>query len=107
MRHSDSGWLQSEAKGRSASFAAFAKIGDLIYDQEMRQAVEPRLDRWALNKVHNTDALVGLQGVASDSLDVAITSPPYWGQRGSNGIGSEPDPRDYIKNLTAILAETM
>ncbi len=74
---------------------------------KMQQAVEPRLDRWALNMVHNADALVGLQGISSDTLDVAITSPPYWGQRGSDGLGSEPDPRNYIKNLVAILAETM
>ena len=73
----------------------------------MQQAVELRFGRWALNRVHNADALIGLQGVSSDSLDVAITSPPYWGQRGSDGLGSEPDPRDYIRNLVAILAETM
>jgi site-specific DNA-methyltransferase (cytosine-N4-specific) len=71
----------------------------------MQPAVE--IQGWALNRVHNSDALIGLGRVPCDSLDVAITSPPYWGQRGSNGLGSEPDPRDYIKNLTAILAETM
>ena len=31
----------------------------------------------------------------------------YWGQRNSEGIGSEPDPRDYIANLSEILAETL
>lgn len=72
---------------------------------KMKLAVEAQ--GWALNMVHNADALIGLKSVPSDSLDVAITSPPYWGQRGSNGLGSEPDPRDYVKNLTAILAETM
>jgi DNA modification methylase len=71
----------------------------------MQPAVE--IQGWALNMVHNSDALIALRRVPCESLDVAITSPPYWGQRGSNGLGSEPDPRDYIKNLTAILAETM
>lgn len=73
----------------------------------MQQIAKPRVGPWALNGVHNIDALSGLKDVSSDSLDVAVTSPPYWGQRGSQGLGSEVDPRDYIKNLTAILAETM
>ncbi|MGZ8842873.1 MAG: DNA-methyltransferase [Pyrinomonadaceae bacterium] len=80
-------------------------IRRLIIRGTMQPAVE--IQGWALNMVHNSDALVGLGRVPSNSLDVAITSPPYWGQRGSNGLGSEPDPREYIKNLTAILAETM
>ena len=65
------------------------------------------LGPWALNAVHNVDALIGLRDIPSDSFDVVITSPPYWGQRGSDGVGSESDPRDYIRNLLAILAETM
>jgi len=73
----------------------------------MQQIAEPRLGPWALNSVYNIDALRGLKDISADSLDVAVTSPPYWGQRGSEGLGSEADPRDYIKNLTAILAETM
>ncbi|HEY0876163.1 MAG TPA: site-specific DNA-methyltransferase [Vicinamibacterales bacterium] len=36
-----------------------------------------------------------------------MTSPPYWGQRGSDGIGSEADPRDYIRNVSDILAEAL
>ena len=42
-----------------------------------------------------------------NSVDIAITSPPYWGQRGDEGIGLEKDPRDYINNLTKILLEVM
>lgn len=73
----------------------------------MKREKELFLGPWALNAVHNVDALVGLREISSDSLDVAITSPPYWGQRGLSGLGSEPDPRDYVQNLVAILAETM
>jgi len=62
---------------------------------------------WALNTVHNKDCLDGLREIPADSIDVAITSPPYWGQRGSDGVGSEPDPRDYIKNLADVLSEVM
>jgi DNA modification methylase len=65
------------------------------------------LGPWALNTIHNVDALIGLKELPSDCLDVVVTSPPYWGQRGSAGLGSESDPREYIKNLVSILAETM
>lgn len=61
----------------------------------------------ALDTVHNVDCLTGLKQLPDDCLDVVVTSPPYWGQRGSQGLGSEPDPRDYVRNLTAILAECM
>src|SRR6266851_2702502 len=66
-----------------------------------------RLGPWTLDEVHNADALAALKNVPSDSFDAVITSPPYWGQRESNGIGSEPDPREYVRNLTDVLAETM
>ena len=65
------------------------------------------LGRWELGVTHCADSLSALQEVPSDSFDVVVTSPPYWGQRGSDGIGSEPDPRDYVRNLVAILAEVM
>lgn len=62
---------------------------------------------WRLNEVHNIDALSGLKEMPSNGIDVAVTSPPYWGQRGNKGIGLEEDPRDYIHNLTEVLAEVM
>jgi DNA modification methylase len=31
---------------------------------------------------------------------VIVTSPPYWGQRVSSGVGIEDDPRDYLAALT-------
>jgi DNA modification methylase len=66
-----------------------------------------QLGPWTLNAVHNIDCFQGLKVLPSDCLDVVVTSPPYWGQRGSNGIGSEPDPRDYVQNVVTILAEVM
>ena len=62
---------------------------------------------WELDSVHCTDCLSGLNEMPSDSLDVAVTSPPYWGQRASQEIGTESDPREYTRNLIAILAETI
>ncbi|HUY89834.1 MAG TPA: site-specific DNA-methyltransferase [Pirellulales bacterium] len=65
------------------------------------------LGPWAINKVHNVDCEMALRQMPDDCLDIAVTSPPYWGQRGSAGLGSEPDPRDYVANLVRILAEVM
>lgn len=37
-----------------------------------------------------------------ESVDVLVTSPPYWGQRMSAGMGGEEDPREYVKRLVEI-----
>lgn len=66
-----------------------------------------RLGPWALNVTHNENCLAGIKQTPDDSFDVVVTSPPYWGQRGNGGLGSEPDPRDYIRNLVTVLGETM
>lgn len=60
-----------------------------------------------LNTIHNQDCLSGLKQLANDSVDICITSPPYWGQRGDDGIGTEVDPREYVLNLSTILLEVM
>ena len=36
------------------------------------------------------------------SIDVIVTSPPYWGQRESLGVGTEDDPRDYLAFLESV-----
>lgn len=35
-------------------------------------------------------------------VDVVVTSPPYWGQRESLGIGTEQDPREYVALLASV-----
>ncbi len=65
------------------------------------------LGSWRLNEVNAVDALEGLRQTPTDSLDVVVTSPPYWGQRQSNGIGCEEDPREFVRNLVSILSEAM
>lgn len=73
----------------------------------MLQSENSPLGPWAVNETHNVDCLSGLRGLPDECLDMVVTSPPYWGQRGSGGLGSEPDPRDYVKNLVTILHEAM
>ncbi len=65
------------------------------------------LGPWPLNRVHNADCLAAMLQMPSDCIDVAVTSPPYWGQRGNEGIGQEEDPRDYVRDLTLVLAQVM
>jgi DNA modification methylase len=36
------------------------------------------------------------------SIDILVTSPPYWGQRTSLGHGTEVDPRHYLKVLERV-----
>jgi DNA modification methylase len=53
------------------------------------------------------DALTILKDIPNDSIDCAMTSPPYWGKReyDNGGIGLEHDYRDFVKDLAAIFGE--
>jgi site-specific DNA-methyltransferase (adenine-specific) len=53
------------------------------------------------------DALDVLRAMPSESIDFAMTSPPYWGKREyeNGGIGLERDYRDFVKDLAAIFFE--
>jgi DNA modification methylase len=62
---------------------------------------------WKLNTTHNVECLSALRRIPDSCLDLAVTSPPYWGQRGNFGLGSEADPRDYVANIVDVLAEVM
>jgi DNA modification methylase len=58
-------------------------------------------------KVHCGDALTVLRSMPTETVDICVTSPPYWGHReyDSGGVGEEDTFPAYIANLTAILAE--
>lgn len=53
------------------------------------------------------DSLEILQEIPENSIDMVITSPPYWGQREyvNGGIGLEKDYNNYIKGLMKIFHE--
>ena len=53
------------------------------------------------------DALEVLTCLPPASVDVVMTSPPYWGQREYDrpGIGLEPSPERYLARLLEIFAE--
>lgn len=53
------------------------------------------------------DALAVLRALPDESIDFAMTSPPYWGKReySGGGIGLEPEYRDFVRSLAEICAE--
>lgn len=53
------------------------------------------------------DSLKVLRDIPNESVDCAITSPPYWGKRqyDGGGIGLESDFHTYISNLVSIFSE--
>jgi DNA modification methylase len=50
------------------------------------------------------DCIDLIRELPDETIDVLVTSPPYWGQRASKGSGVEDDPRDYVKSLVDIFA---
>lgn len=53
------------------------------------------------------DSLSILQKLPDQSIDFAMTSPPYWGKRkyAEEGIGLESDYREYVKNICTVFWE--
>lgn len=56
----------------------------------------------------HADVYAGLKNLADNSIDIVITSPPYWGQRDygfENQVGNEESEEDYITKLSFIFDE--
>lgn len=58
-----------------------------------------------LNRVTQGDSRQLIEQLPDNSVDVLVTSPPYWGQRLSSGTGVEADPREFLKNLELIFTK--
>lgn len=65
------------------------------------------LGPYALDSVTEGDCLDLIEGLPNDSIDVLVTSPPYWGQRLSDGTGTEADPREYLDFLRRVFVSVM
>jgi DNA modification methylase len=57
---------------------------------------------YLVNRVALGDCAELAAELPDESVDVLVTSPPYWGQRMSSGMGVEEDPREYVKRLVEI-----
>lgn len=62
---------------------------------------------YRMNSVIEGDCLDLANALPEDSIDVIVTSPPYWGQRTSLGMGVEADPRDYVRTLGNIFTKLL
>ncbi len=61
-----------------------------------------------LNKIYCGDCNKVLREIPSNSVDLVITSPPYFQQReygGGNGIGNEKTVEEYIENIVKVFRE--
>jgi len=62
-----------------------------------------------INRVINGNSLEVLKNIPNSSIDLVITSPPYFQQRdygnGKNEIGNEKTENEYLDNLLAIFYE--
>lgn len=54
------------------------------------------------NRVTLGDCRELVTALPDESIDVIVTSPPYWGQRTSAGMGVEEDPREYVRGLVDL-----
>jgi DNA modification methylase len=52
-----------------------------------------------LNRVIHGDCRELIPKLPDESIDILVTSPPYWGQRTSEGNGVEDDPREFVSSL--------
>ena len=52
--------------------------------------------------VHQGDCKTLIEQLPDNAIDIVVTSPPYWGQRISEDIGTETDPRTYIESLMSV-----
>jgi len=60
------------------------------------------LGPFALNSVAEGSCLDLIPRLPDSSIDILVTSPPYWGQRTSLGNGTEDDPREYLSFLQKV-----
>ncbi len=61
-----------------------------------------------MSKIICADALEGLKTLEDESVDMCVTSPPYYGLRDygvSGQVGIEQTPEAYIARLTEIFSE--
>jgi DNA modification methylase len=63
-----------------------------------------RVGPFSVDRVTPGDCLALAARLPDASIDLVVTSPPYWGQRAGLGLGGEPDPRAYLASVGAVFA---
>ena len=68
----------------------------------MRTTMPDKIGPFDIDAVTAGDCRELITALPDGSIDVLVTSPPYWGQRLSKGHGVEEDPRDYVIRMAEI-----
>lgn len=68
------------------------------------ESEQPAVGPFEINAVTCGDCTELIPLLPNASVDVVVTSPPYWGQRVSSGMGAESDPREYVNALANVFA---
>ena len=66
-----------------------------------------KIGDFGLNTVTQGDCVHLIPHLPDESIDVLVTSPPYWGQRLSTGTGTEEDPRAYLRFLERVFVAVL
>lgn len=81
---------------------------DVVSNSTVRaMTANPKIGPFTLNSVIQGDCRGLISMLPDTSIDVVVTSPPYWGQRTSAGTGVEEDPREYVRALTNIFTSLL
>jgi DNA modification methylase len=75
-----------------------------VIEQRASEREGARIGPYTRGRVVQGDCFELAAGVPDACVDVIVTSPPYWGQRVSPGIGAEADPRAYLAALVRVFA---
>lgn len=67
----------------------------------------PDIGPFQLDRVAHGDCRKLLLDIPDESIDIVVTSPPYWGQRMSEGTGVEADPREFVRELAAMFTDLL
>lgn len=100
--------LHSNTEDSSYQREQHALIVDQIVSTDIHDAFIQYQEEWTTQPLLiECDALTALCKLPTNSIDVVMTSPPYWGKReyDNGGLGLEVHYTDFIKNLTAITWE--
>lgn len=69
--------------------------------------MDVQIGPYPLNTVIEGDCKDLITQLPDKSIDVVVTSPPYWGQRSSTGMGTEEDPREYLSFLVEVFSKLL
>ena len=68
---------------------------------------DDKIGEFQRNRVALGDCRDLIPQLPDESIDIVVTSPPYWGQRTSGGNGVENDPREFVSSLAGIFLDLL